>query len=330
MDSNLKVAVRIRPKSLSETFEFDLADYDSETIKVIQSDQYVDFKFQKIFGNRSTQDDVYSFISPMIQSSCKGINSTVMVYGQTGSGKTYTMFGNDENPGIFPKVFDYIFQELDSDYTVLCSIMLIRNEKLYDLLSSSKDWEDLAIRENNEIGIHIPGLIQHPVQSPEESNEVIKRAYFNNYTKMTQMQIREAREIVICQISIECNKPNEEGLLTKSKIMLCDLAGSERIPKDLNGFTAGNRNSLSFIRSLRTLEDVFSQLGASDNLSKYIPYRNSKLTRLLKDALDGTGNICLIATVSPTSRTVSESINTLRFASIAKNVPIHLKSNHMK
>jgi Kinesin motor domain len=327
MESNIQVAVRVRPKNAKEVFKTDVVQNDSERIKIIDSDKYIESVFDRVFGSDDSQEEVYSFISPMVESCDKGVSCTIMAYGQSGSGKTFTMFGEPEKLGIIPRVVSHIFQLLPSDFTILCSMIQIYNEKLYDMLQDRNFTNSLAIKQDPLFGVYIVNLTEYVIQSPEDALEIIKRGEANRAIRVTNMSQSSSRSHTICQITVESSKPNAKGNLSRAKVNLCDLAGSERLGKTGISNDEILKETTNINRSLTALGRIIYLL--ANKKKDYIPYRDSRLTYLLKDSLEGRTRVCFIANISPTNDTTNESIQTLKFASKAKEISLHAEANEI-
>jgi len=272
-----------------------------------------------------------------------GISSTIFAYGQTGSGKTHTMFGPnykrinegdfslDESDGIITRAICSFFDDPRlPEYTVYCSFMQLYNEKLYDLLEDNERKHTLLIRENKITGINIEGLSKHEVKSVNDCLSLLVLGENNRVVRQTKLNMASSRSHVVFQLEFEKLKPNSAGKLQKAKLSLCDLAGSERFYPEMK-FSGKHFEELRNINlSLSTLGRVITALAqkASKKLA-HIPYRDSKLTRLLKDSIGGRTRTCLIATVAPVIDFADESINTLIFAERAKNVKVTVTVNEI-
>lgn len=274
----------------------------------------------------------------------QGINSTIFAYGQTGSGKTYTIFGPsfDENTnateyqnelkGIIPRALDKLFNSLDSNrdgYTLYTSLIQIYNEQLYDLLQDDEAKRPLRIREGKQSGIFVEGLTEYVVDSVEDAIALVIRGNRNRKTRQTRMNINSSRSHTILQILAESNMIDKKGFLSKGKLSICDLAGSEKIKGNEGMLESGHLEELKRINhSLSTLSKVISCL-SSNKLQTHIPYREAKLTRLLQDSLGVNARTGLIATISPSNESIEESISTLKFALSAKKIKITVKVNEI-
>ncbi|CAK5080356.1 unnamed protein product [Meloidogyne enterolobii] len=272
-------------------------------------------------------------LAPLMGQVLDGYNCTVFAYGQTGSGKTFTMEGRhdssedfawntDPTAGIIPRALDQIFSVLgeDIDYTVRVSYIELYNEQIFDLLNRTESQlESLRIFDDKTKGVSIAGAEEVIVRSPKEVHELLRRGAEKRRTATTLMNMTSSRSHSVFTVSVMIREPglvNGEELLRQGKLNLVDLAGSENIGRsgatDIRAREAGNINT-----SLLALGRVINALtmGAS-----HIPYRESKLTRILQDSLGGKTITTIIATISPASSNFEESVNTLDYAQRAKNI----------
>ena len=336
----LKVAVRVRPPLPRELGKEEVVYLEGNDIQS---------SYDKIFNPNVQQAEVYEFLSPIVHSVIKGFNASVFAYGQTGSGKTYTMFGSDweqninskkrgphslDNPtshGVIPRAVQHLFQDLAVDldrghsFTVLCSFVQIYNERVFDLLQDDAQTRPLAIREDALFGIFVEGLAEYVVQTPLDCMMLIKRGDRNRAIRATKMNAMSSRSHSIFQIKLEGEKANKKGLLKRAKLNLCDLAGSEKFDKEGEMTKPHIAEMGSINTSLTTLGKVISLLSTPG--STHIPYRDSKLTRLLQDSLGGNTTTCFLATISPVVDSIDETISTLKFADRAKKVLVRVKKN---
>ena len=325
---------------------------------MVDGDHFSSSKFDKIFDQDSTQDHIFSFISPTIGQTIKGFNCTIFVFGQTGSGKTFTMFGagwelnnpapqvyyeknhlkpvspdlhpldNLQGHGIIPKSVSLIFSNLQAtNLTIYTSFLQIYNEKIYDLLQDTNKSKPLAIRENKLYGIFVEGLAEYVVQSESDCFLLLAKGDTNRAVRQTKLNHHSSRSHTIFQVLIETDKANKRGVLKKGKINFCDLAGSEKYDKENDMTTAHIREMTQINKSLTTLGKVIHELGK--NKTVHVPYRDSKLTRLLQDSLGLTTKTILIATVSPLSSCIEETISTLKFADRAKQIMVKARKNEV-
>jgi len=204
--------------------------------------------------------------------------------------------------------------------------MQIYNEKLYDLLQDEESKHPLVIRENKINGIYVQGLAEYIVTNMDDCLTLLFRGERNRITRQTRLNMFSSRSHTIFQILLENTKVDQQGKLKRAKLNLCDLAGSEKIGAEAN-LTGKHFEELKNINtSLTTLGKVISALSTK---SSHVPYRDSKLTRLLQDSIGGNTRTCLIATVAPLADCADETISTLMFANRAKKVTITAQPNEI-
>ncbi|KAL5109908.1 Kinesin-like protein KIF3A [Taenia crassiceps] len=283
------------------------------------------FTFDYTFGFESKQLDIYNKVArPVVEQIFGGYNGTILAYGQTGTGKTFTMEGVRAAPelrGIIPNSFAHIFGHIakaDSKTTFLVHISYLEvyNEEIRDLLVGNKK-KRLEIKERPDCGVYVRDLSSVMVQSPNEMERLMNLGSRNRCTAATNMNEHSSRSHAIFSITVECSKllGEEKRILRQGKLHLVDLAGSERQSKTgAEGQRLYESNKINL--SLATLGNVISAL--ADGKSTHVPYRNSKLTRLLQDSLGGNSKTVMIANIGPTDYNYDESVSTLRYASRAK------------
>jgi hypothetical protein len=239
-------------------------------------------------------------------------------------------------------------------YTVYCSFLQIYNENLYDLLQDEKLKNSLKIREDSISGIYVEGLAEFVVNNARDCYALMKRGERNRITKATRANIQSSRSHSIFQLWVETDQVDKRGMLKRAKLNLCDLAGSEKIINKEESITKAHFMELKTINlSLTTLGKVIAALSRglpnkktpmnkesakisiysrkfrAKSIGTWIPYRESKLTRLLQDSLGGNTRTCLIAAVSPIDNHSDETISTLKFADRAKQVMVKIKANEL-
>ncbi|KAM7374073.1 hypothetical protein PAMP_006750 [Pampus punctatissimus] len=262
-------------------------------------------------------------------------HATVLAYGQTGSGKTFSMGGtytsaqeNDPSVGVIPRVIRRIFEErekrTDCEFVLAVSYLEIYNEDVLDLLCTSKDKPAISIREDPKDGIKIVGLTEKQVFSAHEMVGCLEVGNAARTVASTAMNAASSRSHAIFTITLEQRRGSDKVDSIVSKLHLVDLAGSERQKKTK---AEGDRlkEGISINRGLLSLGNVISALGDESKKNVFVPYRDSKLTRLLQDSLGGNSHTLMIACVSPADSNMEETINTLRYADRArkiKNKPI--------
>ena len=271
------------------------------------------------FSIRSTVDDILN-----------GYNGTVFAYGQTGAGKSYTMMGSDiddeEQRGIIPRIVEQMFASIlrspgNIEYTVRVSYMEIYMEKIRDLLVPQND--NLPIHEEKSRGVYVKGLLEIYVSSVQEVFEVMRRGGAARATAATNMNQESSRSHSIFVITIT-QKNVESGSAKSGQLFLVDLAGSEKVGKTgASGQTLEEAKKIN--KSLSALGMVINSL--TDGKSTHIPYRDSKLTRILQESLGGNSRTTLIINCSPSSYNDQETISTLRFGVRAKAIKNKAKIN---
>ena len=287
------------------------------------------FKFDFSFNETTTQDEVYRNTTKMLLNNIMdGFNSTVFAYGATGSGKTYTMVGTDDNPGLMVKAIQDLFsnvkdQQLNGkNFTIKFSYVEVYNETLKDLLVDKSE-QNLEIRDVPDRGTVVIGASVTEVMDENYAFELLHDGNKRRREKPTIYNENSSRSHAILQIYVEVEGKSFDNVqeLTFGKFIMVDLAGSERI----TATAQGDKESGSINKSLLALSKCIASLVS--NKSKHIPYRESKLTRMLKDSLSGNSRIVMIATVSPSLLNKDETLFTLQYANKAKNIKVNLTKN---
>ena len=293
-----------------------------------------EFTFDKVFNCESKQIDVFEETAkPIINSVLKGFNGTVLAYGQTSSGKSYTMQGvldNKDLKGIMPRMMEYVFNHIDNlNSTIECkvniSICELYQEKLKDLLDVTK--QNLQIRENKNKEIYIEDITEKEVLSAIDVLNLLKKGCDNRIVSSTNMNDVSSRSHLILIMQISQFNLNDLSKKT-GKLFMVDLAGSEKISKtNATGTTLDEAKGIN--KSLTTLGMVINALteNTSNKKQQHIPYRDSKLTRLLCESLGGNSKTVLIITLSPSSFNDLESLSSLRFGYRAKKIKNKAKIN---
>ena len=332
--ANVKVIARFRPMNELEKTSGNeqVCVFTSPTSLQFNSTREKNvyrYNFDRIFTPSSTQEDIYSFgVKEIIDSVLNGYNGTVLAYGQTSSGKTYTMQGEMESPqtqGIIPRmithVFKYIYNTEENDFLIKVSMIEIYQEKIRDLLDISRI--NLNIREDNIKGIYVDGCSEHYVGCPNDVLTLLELGSSNRAQAATNMNEHSSRSHSIFILTIKQTNKND-GSSKIGKLYLVDLAGSEKISK--TGATGHTLEEAKIInKSLTTLGRVINNL--TDGKSTHVPYRESKLTRVLQESLGGNSKTCLIITCSPSIYNESETLSTLRFGERAKKIKNKPKIN---
>ena len=279
-----------------------------------------------MYDQNSKQYDLYlESFSPLVDSVLDGFNGTIFAYGQTGTGKTYTMEGvpSDVNnrgviPNSFAHVFNHISKSVNQQYLVRASYLEIYQEEVRDLLAKNQG-KYLELKERPDTGVYVKDLSSFVCKSVSEIEHVMSVGNQNRAVGPTNMNEHSSRSHAIFIITVECSELDDEGNahIRVGKLNLVDLAGSERQAK--TGATGDRLKEATKINlSLSALGNVISAL--IDGKSTYVPYRDSKLTRLLQDSLGGNAKTVMVANLGPASYNYDESLTTLRYANRAKNI----------
>ncbi|WEW62043.1 Kinesin heavy chain [Emydomyces testavorans] len=277
------------------------------------------------------QQDVFDYsIRSTVDDILNGYNGTVFAYGQTGAGKSYTMMGSDiddeEGKGIIPRIVEQIFASImtspgNMEYTVRVSYMEIYMERIRDLLLPQND--NLPVHEEKSRGVYVKGLLEIYVSSVQEVYEVMRRGDAARAVAATNMNQESSRSHSIFVVTIT-QKNVETGSAKSGQLFLVDLAGSEKVGKTgASGQTLEEAKKIN--KSLSALGMVINAL--TDGKSTHIPYRDSKLTRILQESLGGNSRTTLIINCSPSSYNDAETISTLRFGVRAKAIKNKAKIN---
>ncbi|OWM68852.1 kinesin-like protein KIN-5D [Punica granatum] len=296
------------------------------------------FMFDKVFGPTSQQKDLYDqAVHPIVNEVLEGYNCTIFAYGQTGTGKTYTMEGgarkkNGEFPndaGVIPRAVRQIFNILEAqsaEYSMKVTFLELYNEEITDLLApeecskfiDDKSKKPIALMEDGKGGVFVRGLEEEIVTTANEIYKILEKGSAKRRTAETLLNKQSSRSHSIFSITIhikECT-PEGEEMIKCGKLNLVDLAGSENISR--SGAREGRAREAGEInKSLLTLGRVINALVEH---SGHVPYRDSKLTRLLRDSLGGKTKTCIIATISPSIFCLEETLSTLDYAHRAKNI----------
>ncbi|XP_031436894.1 kinesin family member 3Cb isoform X2 [Clupea harengus] len=284
------------------------------------------FSFDAVYDMASSQNDLYDYTcKPLVDSVCLGFNGTIFAYGQTGTGKTYTMQGLPSDPekrGVIPNSFYHIFTHISRSqnqrYLVRVSYIEIYQEEIRDLLCKDNN-KKLELKENPETGVYVKDLLSVVTKSIKEIEHVMNLGNQSRSVGFTKMNECSSRSHAIFIVTIECCETGVDGEdhIRVGKLNMVDLAGSERQSK--TGVKGERFKEAAKINlSLSALGNVISAL--VDGTSTHIPYRDSKLTRLLQDSLGGNSKTVMVATIGPASYNYEETITTLRYANRAKNI----------
>ncbi|NWU73253.1 KI18B protein, partial [Pterocles burchelli] len=289
------------------------------------------FIFDRVFGETATQEEVFQHTTHrVLDSVLNGYNCSVFAYGATGAGKTHTMLGSETFPGIMYLTMVELYKRIEAgkeekSCQVLVSYQEVYNEQIHDLLEPKGP---LTIREDPEKGVVVQGLSFHQPTSAQQLLEMLANGNKNRTQHPTDANASSSRSHAIFQIYVK--QQDRLGGLTRdlrvAKMSLIDLAGSERASVT-NAKGERLREGSNINRSLLALINVINALADAKSKKTHIPYRDSKLTRLLKDSIGGNCRTIMIAAVSPSVLAYEDTYNTLKYASRAKEIKLSLKSN---
>ncbi|XP_066936816.1 osmotic avoidance abnormal protein 3-like isoform X1 [Clytia hemisphaerica] len=342
MAEAVKVIVRCRPLNTREKnlkcqtiVQMDSSIGQCRLLKPGEKDSATPkaFTFDGVFYTDSITESIYSDICfPLVEGCVEGYNGTVFAYGQTGCGKSFTMQGIEDPPtqrGIIPRAFEHIFESIqvadNTKFLVHASYLEIYNEEIRDLLSKDNK-KKLDIKEHPDRGVYVKDLSLVPCHNSKDMDNVMNKGSSNRSVGATLMNADSSRSHSIFTIFVETCETGTDGEehIRAGKLNLVDLAGSERQAK--TGAEGSRLKEATKINlSLSALGNVISAL--VDGKSKHIPYRDSKLTRLLQDSLGGNTKTLMVACISPADNNYDETLSTLRYANRAKNIKNKPKIN---
>ena len=346
--SNVLVSVRVRPlmkhdvvkKSCVRVLDskvvviLDPATQKPDVLRVNRTREK-QYAFDYVFEPSSSQDATYHHTTKfLIHGVLDGFNATVFAYGQTGSGKTFTMIGMQENPGIMVRVMSDLFSHSASNakanavnHKVVVSFLEVYNENIRDLLSDDTD-EYLDLREDPIKGPVVAGITEVEAKSATEIMQLLHQGNAKRSQAATAANEVSSRSHAVLQVIVESRDraPGVVDNIKVGKLSLIDLAGSERAANTQN---RGARlvEGANINRSLLALGNCINALGEKGNKGNFVPYRDSKLTRLLKDSLGGNCRTVMIANISAAESSFEETLNTLKYANRAKNIKTEAKRN---
>jgi len=364
--NKMLVALRVRPLLINELKESNyktVSILNPETVSISIPTEYIStekgkyyfhgeknikvtkvkeatFKFDFAFDTETDQSEIYQYTtSNLVKQIINGYNATVFAYGATGTGKTYTMVGGGENWGIMIRsisdLFKIINQDKEKKFVIKISYIEIYNEIIKDLLVDNNNKinnkpTQLEIRTDAQKGVVLQGASFKKVTNEADAYKLIMRGNKHRTEKSTMSNQNSSRSHAMLQIYLEVEQPNNNDNVnnlslnkekTFGKFVLVDLAGSEKAPI----FGKKTNESGSINKSLLALGKCINALTSANK--GYIPWRDSKLTRLLQEPLSGNSRIVMIATVSPAIDAFDETMFTLQNANKAKGVKVVLKKN---
>lgn len=339
-ETNINVVVRCRGRSEREVRENSGVVVQTNGIKgntvqlsmgpsALSNKSYA---FDKVFSPAADQTMVFDeVVAPILDEVLAGFNCTIFAYGQTGTGKTYTMSGDISNQqpppdaaGIIPRILHSLFHKLDGDEfenTVKCSFIELYNEELRDLLAPEDNVKLKIFEDNTKKGnsvTMVQGMEETYIKTAPQGIQKLRDGSHKRQVAATKCNDLSSRSHTVFTITVCMKRPSEtkEDEIITGKLNLVDLAGSENIQR--SGAENKRATEAGLInKSLLTLGRVINALV---DKGSHIPYRESKLTRLLQDSLGGRTKTCIIATLSPAKSNLEETISTLDYAFRAKNI----------
>ncbi|XP_031424026.1 kinesin-like protein KIF22 isoform X2 [Clupea harengus] len=328
--SRVRVAVRLRPYMDKQDDKGEgpcVRGLDSHRLEIVNwrnATETLHYDFDMFHDEKSTQKEVFvESVKPVLPHILNGQNASVFAYGPTGAGKTHTMLGSQEQPGMIPRAVREVFhlvraQEAKEDgweYAISMSYLEIYNEKVLDLLCPST--QDLPIREDKDHNILIPGLTTTPLASFSEFDTQFIPASLNRTTASTKLNQRSSRSHAILLIKVVRTRRVHPHRQQTGKLYLVDLAGSEDNRRTGNqGIRLKESGAINL--SLFTLSKVVDALNGA--AGGRVPYRDSKLTRLLQDSLGGSAHSVMITNVAPEYSYYFDTFTALNFAAKSKQI----------
>eukprot|EP01119_Soliformovum_irregulare_P017463 TRINITY_DN5197_c0_g1_i1.p1 TRINITY_DN5197_c0_g1~~TRINITY_DN5197_c0_g1_i1.p1 ORF type:complete len:591 (+),score=177.67 TRINITY_DN5197_c0_g1_i1:64-1836(+) len=327
----VKVALRVRPllpKEIAQSTQTCLNFPGNNQITCERDGKVRSFTYDSVYSPQKTQQDLYrDTVEPLIDSCFEGFNTTILAYGQTGSGKTYTMgsaVGQSNVPpdqvGIIPRVIDRIFDTIDQlkangkEYVVRVSFLELYKEDIKDMFCPDVPPSAFMIREDKQKGVYVTGITESEVKTRQQLINVLMVGSLYRTTAVTEMNAESSRSHAIFTIILQEVRTN-----ITSKVHFVDLAGSERLART-KAEGAVMKEGISINSGLLALGNVINALGDVKKKTKHVPYRDSKLTRILQDSLGGNSRTLMIACASPASINFDETINTLKYADRARQI----------
>jgi len=331
LKGSIRVFCRVRPLNRRE---LELRDAciahaeDAMTLVVGAEPDRSSFSFDGVFTPGS-QEEVFESCCDLVQSAVDGYNVTMFAYGQTGAGKTFTMYGSLGLEGIAPRTIREVFRIADRDQDrsrcqVSASMVELYRNELVDLLAPRAVHRSqqpqaggrLSVHVDRDKAVHVDHLTEEECQDPAELLQLLERGIRQRTVTATAMNSQSSRSHLLMMINIlSTNKDSQEQL--RGKILLCDLAGSERLKRsEVSG--DAQKEAIEINRSLTALGDVIEALTKGE---KHIPYKNHKLTQLMQDALGGSSKTLMIVNCSPATADLDETVGALKYATRAKHIP---------
>jgi centromeric protein E len=349
--NGVTVGVRIRPfnsKEKATNTEACFIRGEDNTVRELDpesSDLVKSWPYSHVFDPSSTNEQIFETVGRnLVESALDGFNTVIFMYGQTSSGKTFTLFGADGIPGVvhlaMEHVHEMVLRSTNTEYMIKLTYAELYNEELRDLLSDTppSQQEALKIVDDPTLGPVLPNITEKFFTAASDVKRILAEGEARRHFGVTNMNAHSSRSHVLVRLSIESRRVAtalQQGQQLRkdwgrdkptsiSTLNLVDLAGSERANK--SGTSGLALKEGSYInKSLLTLGTVISSL--SEGKTSHVPYRDSKLTRLLSAALGGNAKTCMLTCISPAAVNANESLSTLRFAARAKRIVNSAKKN---
>ncbi|KAJ9471952.1 Kinesin-like protein KIN-7N [Diplonema papillatum] len=322
-DQNIQVLVRVRPGGNS------IWKVDQGTACI--SDDEKSHHFDYCFSPTNDNSKVWDVVGPrFIDAVTSGINGTIFMYGQTGSGKTHTMFGEANEPGLTPLLFQNLFERIDTlrtettSFEVTAQYFEIYNEQLNDLLVSDiKRGRDLKMRQRADGSFNVPELVTESVSTMHDCKRLLEQGGSRKVMGYSNLNQSSSRSHTIFSITVISHGDASGKKTTRTATLnFCDLAGSESMNAD--GEVSQKKETVNINKSLTYLKNVIKQLAENE---KHVSYRNSSLTRILKQSLGGNARTSIIITIHPGRDQQKDSRNSLHFGSMARTVKNRARVN---
>lgn len=339
--SHINVAVRCRPLS-----EAEVANGAVDIVRIMEKNLVIlmdpgaavndylrhdktkekRYAFDQAFSSDvSTRDIFTTTTQPLINAVMQAYNATCFAYGATGAGKTYSMIGTPQDPGVMLLTVGSLLEQAKyGNKVVKCSFIEVYNETLRDLLAPTRDMP-IDIREDPGKGIQVVGVFETEAESLDEVMELLRLGNLARTTEPTAMNVTSSRSHAVLQVTVESADPLSKEVMI-GKLSMIDLAGSERA-SETNNRGVRLLEGANINRSLLALGNCINALATG---CSFVPYRDSKLTRLLKDSLGGNCRTVMMANISPSHFTYEDTLNTLKYANRAKNIRITARQNIIK
>ena len=336
MKGKIRVYCRVRPllsfeKERGQEMAVEIPD--ELTINLKWKDKKREFNFDAVFEGHTTQDKVFEDTKHLIRSAVDGYNVCIFAYGQTGSGKTFTIYGNDELPGLTPRGVTELFNILERDsskatYKVELFMLELYIDDLQDLLAESKKSENkmkqpkLDIKKDPKGVVTVPGATVIEVTSAGQLMAAIEEGQKRRHVSSTQMNRESSRSHLVITICIETTNLQTQAV-ARGKLSFVDLAGSERVKKS---GSAGEqlKEAQAINKSLSALGNVISALATEQG---HVPYRDHKLTMLMSDSIGGTAKTLMFVNVSPVDANLDETQNSLLYATRVSTIKNNVKQD---